>query len=213
MCYNEILGGTQIATNFCGVSHSAGCSERCTQRSSASLHWRPAPYQTLTRPWTHLVSKQPRALAGVYNNQKPEFSQEMWKEGVLQLSQGREWSDGEREWGLHCLARVSTLRPRRGGRLVPTGNRCQLLWQQWVRQAQHIWAPSTGCACYPAPSVSSGSGGDRLQVGITFCKRQNMGSKNPKKHLFLTRLAKREVKENHTLVWINQEEYFTEGSC
>lgn len=48
--------------------------------------------------------------------------------------------------------------------------------------------------------VAWGSGQGCHQVGNTFCKCQNLGSKNPKHHLFFTALAKGKLKKTTVLL-------------
>lgn len=46
----------------------------------------------------------------------------------------------------------------------------------------------------PPWAALGGGAGTTYQVGMTFCKSQNLGSKNPQNHLFLTPLAKGKLK-------------------
>ena len=57
----------------------------------------------------------------------------------------------------------------------------------------------------PPGAAPGGRGWDHLSGGCDFCKSQNLGSKNPQTHLFLTPLAKGKLKKTTVLLEQNKQ--------
>lgn len=117
-----------------------------------------------------------------------------WKRGALMLN-----------WPCSCgrVAKRSRDRYREGeGRAshvsrefswgAPPSRVCTWPWAV----APHEWASQHGI------------GLGIFQVGITSCKCQNLGSKNPQNHLFLTPLAKGKLKKTTVLLEQNSRRVF-----